>query len=284
MKNILIYTIIASAIFASSCKKKIDLDVDDKDKKIVLNSVLISDNDNISLNLSISKSILDNKKTEFIDNASIILEENGTALSNFTYTSNGNYTLNHHISEGAKYNITVNANNLKQISSETVILNHNEFEIIDTARIMFEEEEHLKVKINIKNSSAESYFFIRCISLENEYPMSITSFDAQFSDVVDGNTVLFTNSISGAGDFNFEFIIPIYAYDYEYRLNENLGDLYVVLSRVEESLYKYALTKQKQMMVSGSPFAEPVQIYNNIENGFGIFASESMHADSLVVQ
>jgi 3-deoxy-D-manno-octulosonate 8-phosphate phosphatase (KDO 8-P phosphatase) len=33
----------------------------------------------------------------------------------------------------------------------------------------------------------------------------------------------------------------------------------------------------------GSPFAEPVQVYNNIENGFGIFGSESLSVDTLEI-
>lgn len=42
------------------------------------------------------------------------------------------------------------------------------------------------------------------------------------------------------------------------------------LRKVSHSYYQYKETKHLQDKLSGDPFAEPVPVYNNIENGVGI--------------
>ena len=44
---------------------------------------------------------------------------------------------------------------------------------------------------------------------------------------------------------------------------------------VSEEYYKYRLTLQKQKDQMKDPFAQPVQVYNDIENGFGAFGAYS---------
>jgi Domain of unknown function (DUF4249) len=45
-----------------------------------------------------------------------------------------------------------------------------------------------------------------------------------------------------------------------------------VLTSMSEPYYKYLTTYNLQQSTQGDPFAQPVQVYNNIQNGFGIFA------------
>lgn len=46
----------------------------------------------------------------------------------------------------------------------------------------------------------------------------------------------------------------------------------VWLTTSSEELYKYNKTQRLQAEVQGDPFAQPVQVYSNMSNGFGIFA------------
>lgn len=55
----------------------------------------------------------------------------------------------------------------------------------------------------------------------------------------------------------------------------NYSALIVTLNTVSEDYYNYKVTTQLQDNVSGDPFAQPVNVYNNINNGFGIFAGYS---------
>lgn len=46
----------------------------------------------------------------------------------------------------------------------------------------------------------------------------------------------------------------------------------IILVSVSEEYYQYFTTKQLQENTQGDPFAQPTQIFTNIENGLGIFA------------
>lgn len=60
------------------------------------------------------------------------------------------------------------------------------------------------------------------------------------------------------------------------------GPATVTLRTLSEDGYNYLRTACLQELTSGDPFAQPVNVYNNIQNGFGIFAgySTSVYAKS----
>ena len=63
-----------------------------------------------------------------------------------------------------------------------------------------------------------------------------------------------------------------------YLLNANPGyPVYVKLTSVNEDFYLYKKTFAAHLNNQGNPFAEPVQVYNNIKNGFGIFGGFSSY-------
>ena len=51
-------------------------------------------------------------------------------------------------------------------------------------------------------------------------------------------------------------------------------DLYFELKSISKDLYFYLLSKKRNSR-SKNPFTEPVLVYNNIENGFGVLGSSS---------
>lgn len=51
--------------------------------------------------------------------------------------------------------------------------------------------------------------------------------------------------------------------------------MYAVLRTTTEEYYRYHYTRDLQASVEKNPFAQPVQVYNNIGNGLGIFAGYS---------
>lgn len=47
----------------------------------------------------------------------------------------------------------------------------------------------------------------------------------------------------------------------------------VDLCQVDKSYYQYAVSTQKYQSSNGDPFSEPVQVYSNVKNGFGLFSA-----------
>ena len=262
-----------------SCEKVIDLNIEESSKKIVVNSV-VKDDETIVVNITKSKSIIDDNDIEYIDNANIVLTENGNVVNSHTYNGNGNYVFGKIASAGNTYKIKVNVSNLAEANAETVLLVPNNYEIKDTFITNYEGKDYLSIVIKIENTQEQSYFFMEAIN-ENGHGMNLHSYDINAEKNIVGDYLLFNNEISGGGDMDFQFHMPKYTYDYKSR---KISNVYFVLHRVSEAYYKYYLSSTMQEQINGSPFAEPVQIYNNIENGFGIFGSESYSVDSLDIK
>ena len=58
---------------------------------------------------------------------------------------------------------------------------------------------------------------------------------------------------------------------------------YVKLYSLSEDNYKYRLSYGKFIESGNNPFAEPVQVYNNIDGGYGIFGGEVVSIDSVTI-
>ena len=52
----------------------------------------------------------------------------------------------------------------------------------------------------------------------------------------------------------------------------NQYDLKVRFLTLSRDFFEFATSYQKQKLNNNNPFAEPTQVYSNIENGLGIFA------------
>jgi hypothetical protein len=52
----------------------------------------------------------------------------------------------------------------------------------------------------------------------------------------------------------------------------------VILNTLSKEFYLYKTTKARQAFAENDPFAQPVQVYNNVQNGFGIFIGFSQYA------
>lgn len=65
--------------------------------------------------------------------------------------------------------------------------------------------------------------------------------------------------------------------------NESIGKLFVELRTVSKDYFSYHSSLNNKNDSSGVPLDEPVVTFNNIDQGYGIFAGYSTSADSLAV-
>jgi hypothetical protein len=50
-------------------------------------------------------------------------------------------------------------------------------------------------------------------------------------------------------------------------------EVWIDLQQVDKSYYLYAVSEQKYQQTRNNPFTEPVQVYSNVKNGFGLFSA-----------
>jgi len=117
-KTIYIFLI---SLFLISCSEVIDIKVDEKDKKIVLNSIINPDS-LIIVHLSKSIGILEiDKDIKLIENAEVQLFENNNFIENLSYDKDGYYYSTIFPKINNTYTLKVSNNELKNVESETKI-------------------------------------------------------------------------------------------------------------------------------------------------------------------
>ncbi len=62
---------------------------------------------------------------------------------------------------------------------------------------------------------------------------------------------------------------------------KTLSDIHVYLINADEATYKYMVSSSLQRMTGFIPFAEPVMVYSNVPNGYGIIGSYSVVVKSI---
>lgn len=64
----------------------------------------------------------------------------------------------------------------------------------------------------------------------------------------------------------------------------NIHTLYAVLRTTTEDYYNYNYTRDLQASVENNPFAQPVQVFDNVEGGLGVFAGYSQTEKEVTIK
>jgi hypothetical protein len=125
----------------------------------------------------------------------------------------------------------------------------------------------------------------------NEYfiSFSLEGFDSQSGDLIglfdDGENIsdqhLITDELFNGKDFvlkfatDYSYLEVVPGYEEEYNTKDNVRSEYVIinLQAITRDMYLYLKSKESASGIFEGFFTEPVQIYNNITNGIGIFGA-----------
>ncbi|MCG8574737.1 MAG: DUF4249 domain-containing protein [Flavobacteriales bacterium] len=283
--------ILSVAILSLSwaCEKEIPLTSEEIKPRIVVNSIF-SANDTIRIHLSESRDVLyDEFVLPNITTANAqLLNSNGNVIGNFVHEEEGRYVCTDIFPTiGDTYGISVTNEGFDDVTATSETPDIVSFVSIDTVR----KNEQLEFDIQFTdNGDQANYYALSIITMGfyedefgdtvfYEYPNTCSSdiIVQNGSGNVDGaicSTELFFNDKTFNGT-NYTFTAQSY-------IPEDIEAKVVVkIKSLSEDLYKYKISYSKYINVQGSVFAEPVQVYSNIENGFGIFGGYSEATDTL---
>ena len=85
-----------------------------------------------------------------------------------------------------------------------------------------------------------------------------------------GQSFVFNDKLFNGNHYKFTFG-PSHTV-YNGNIGDNYESVYFILRNVSREYYLYKRSFALHEWVQGNPFAEPVPVFTNIENGFGIFA------------
>ncbi len=308
MKTLIKYSTIALLF---SCELVIDVETPEFKPTLVVGSTLIPDS-TITVAIGRDKYILDNSYGfRGIGDAQVRIYENDILLAELMEVETtdfdgqnvrGIYGTSAVASAGNTYRLEVAKEGFTSISStERIPTGVPEFEVteIDTLVGEFGNSE-LSFKLRLDDQPGPDYYQL---IVRSSYLIQGTTLDPATGDYtkdtiflvdeqayLESENLIFEDHISDLLIFDdnlfdgrpYDMSLTGYFYIMENDDFDNEARLYFELRKISEAYFNYFNTSSLQNWVSGDPFAEPVQVYTNIENGrgfLGSYVSETLEID-----
>ena len=306
-RNNIFLILIIIAISFSGCEKteKID-DFPLRPSKLVVNCYF-SEDGNWEFQVSKSLSVLDNAELKLINNATVkLFNETGLLATVTEQDENSWYTIADNLPQiGNSYSIEVTSPDFNATLKATdyvpvpVPISSTELIILDSAFYEYQDylgnmvsEGEITANLNITIDDpveVNNYYQIKVYKIDtfdyDEYNLSV---DRREIYITSNNVAIEDNS-SDYGNSSLFFTDNVFdgqLYEITLEFNDWTSTInntyYVELMSMSKAGYLYKKTVRDFGNSQGDMFAEPVQVYSNIENGFGIFAGISSSKDSVL--
>ncbi len=296
MRNIQFILIAFIFISLSSCADKfvndLDIELPEEEQLLVINLEL-NQGDSIAKTFVARTANLDEAEHTFFDNATVDLYKEDSFLRNLEYDSRQNdYIANFEPNELAAgdYRVEVSGvpgfddivgfqtipNSVNILSGSyqedgTIGQDYGYAYTVDEARIVIDdpadEENFYKIQLTgIRENQDGEVIQVADFFLTSLNPFAETSF------YFDG-ILLKDDSFNGT-DFDLSIGFSNF-FDYNSTGEEDTVYLLVELSNISRDNYLFIKSEAASREAQDNPFAEPVIVHNNIENGIGIFRSRN---------
>lgn len=301
------------------CNREIDFDFPDVEPAIVVNSIITPESP-ICVNISAVMPIAEDSYTVVydtvaigtihsqhvpkpkycIEDASVLIYEDGVLLCSLEYTEDGYYVSDRYPKVGSTYTIVVNAPGYKECKATTTLYNMpvlSNMSFRDTVSVDQEGFPLSKLSFTITDNNPNHNFYeMSCRAVSDKYDIDIYFNKSRNTDkalaqseclLFDNSVLLFTDKYFSNGSYNLDVI-----YNYSPYVAMPKYDLEITVKTISESYYEYRRSRIMQEyqeeglfenLANGETLSSiPVDIYSNIENGYGIFASYSTMTDTIM--
>jgi len=251
----------------------------------------IEDVNNLGFFISRSKSVLDSTDFQIIENAEVkLVGSDGTDISYLLYEDSGYYFPENvgtpelsrlSVNDNTEYKLTVDVPGEEPI---TAICNTGTFGKLESAEVELNDikaDESFaldRLKLDIKDPPGKNYYYLRTFYKIREVgPDGVVSrrqeqgYIVNINSTFDGEANLFTDELFDGTSITLEFWSERYignngveAVDPE--------TIFINLWTLTKEEYEFRESIRRNNEAIDNPFAEPTVVFNNIENGIGIFS------------
>ncbi|NOQ73289.1 MAG: DUF4249 family protein [Crocinitomix sp.] len=284
----------AALVLFMACEKEIPIKQEEKEPRIVVNSIF-SAGDTIWINLSESRDVLYNDILPNIENATAkLLDASDNEIASFTHVTDGNYYCADPTPVASTtYGLRVEAAGFKSITASAETPSIISLSSIDTTFVGIDQ---LEFNLSFTDDASQDNYYGISIVFNTAWEDEEGNLDIAQSPYFSTKEVYVINGdpdIDGTR-YAMEFFFSDNGFNgqtinftgrqYMWGDPEALKFFVVGLKSLSEDLYKYKLSYSKYLDAQGDFFAEPVQVYSNITDGFGIFGGSSTHRDTVWVE
>jgi len=282
-KWFVIWILLFGILLNWSCEKTEDIVDFPSHKSALVVNCFFNPDSAWKFEVSKSLSILDNAPLANINNAIIEISEDGNVVEILStpgpdelYRSSNKKPV-----AGKNYSINVTADGFESVTAADrlpipVPIAATTAKIIDTSSSSFGPgylDANMSIKFNDPPEENNFYEVTIYISSDNiAYPFGLYSDDPSIEG--DYRNMIFSDLLFDGQTYEISFNFE----DYDFYPTKTY---YIMLSSLSQANYLYKKTSILFFKRQGDPFAEPVQIYNNIEGGFGTFSGYAAAIDSV---
>ncbi len=304
MRKINIIVVFLFILSIVSCKKELQIDYPALEKKIIVNSLFTLDS-LFKVRLT-TLSEINSTEEHLLTDAVCEIWENDIFKDKLEYTDNGFYVSDWLKPEGGKkYTVKVHCSGYEDVIATSYVPEKTSFTILDTNNFaeihQIDEEYYFGAEIQIDDPKAQkNYYDIIVKGLRYPTPDKDSAFDYFYVydyktdnsailkegllDYYEKALVFADDNFDGQTynvDFLFKMRFPIYN-DYQ---SISRYDAVIFLFWGSKEYYEYKksfikhINNQYSDIYDGA--GDPVVIYSNVENGYGIFAGYQTSIDTI---
>lgn len=295
--KLIIYSLLLGFVF-TACETVVDIDVPIEERILVVNALNTPDS-TWRVRVSLSRHILDDVPFKVPDQAtvSIIDARSGELVEQLTKSpEEWFYEGNTKPVAGMEYSLRVMTSKYGIAESTSVLplpVSITGIEVDSIPRqpvggggpiswdATFPVKIHFDDPAGVANyymvsASARSYYLQgpspqQLDTVWYDYPVFVNANDPSLQADYNFNGPIYFNDRLFDGDARV-ITVGLQAQSFYYN---QAAQVKIIFSSMSESYYKYATTTNLQHATSGDPFAQPVLVFNNIQNGLGIFGGYS---------
>lgn len=288
MKSIKIVFILSIALLLNACEREVEFKPGTYSPKLVINS-LFSNETPLRVRVSKSISVLDTNRDYTISNATVQLVTTGSAepllydaIGDFYYIANNPIP-----TPGTNYVLQVQAPGFITARAEAklpVLPTGFTFELIENVGVDNNGIPQDKLIIRFKDDAKTDNYYRFMLLYYSQFSATFIPFkpDNALSENVglvsnsDGSFLLSDRNKNGQ-TISLEFTIP-------FDISMETPRFMVEFASLNKDFYEYQRTiaiNNQNGVGLGSFFNNPVQVYTNIQNGLGIFASQFLYRDTI---
>lgn len=293
-KNIIFYTIL---ILITSCSEDrfsqvLEIDLPEETPVLAVTSNAQAGDNHLDVFVSHTLSALENPDFDPLPEAKVRFFENGTLLNELQYDLNRSKhsAFVPEIKEiaGTNYRLEVSADGYESVFAEqtmpTIVPiiagNYSSRSAID-----FEGEEVDELSIEFKDPAGEDNFYAFRVFFSAKYAVEddtigqsrelyLDSIDPLFEDAADRYFILNDRAFEGRNYTANLFFYPLEHPGFSDLLFDK--KLHIQIINLTKDRYLYLKTLSAYRNNKDNPFAEPVTVHHNFENGTGTFTLESL--------
>ena len=279
-------------LFFISCEKVIPIDANFLKSKLVNNSIFFKDS-SCTVHISSSTSVLEKITYENIEDADLsVKDSNGNLIENLQYLSNGFYKGSEKLQADNQYYLNAVHKNFNNVLATTSIPKNISIHHIDTLSYLENGKERFRISVSFIDDGDINNYYKLGVEM-GKYVVDTLSLNG--STIIDSaiiykwvkiyrdhevlertitnKEVIFNDNTFNGTTFSVNFSIKDVIRD----SNINLAFLKLYFYNIDNSLYNYEKSIKQYFDNYDIPFTQPVQVFSNIENGFGVLSSANVN-------